>query len=60
MVKLTQTMMADRLMFVDDPQCTVLEVGKGWRSTLLESLHPGHAMGWSRVGHGTMGRSRVA
>ena len=26
MVKLTQTMMADRLMFVDDPQCTVLEV----------------------------------
>ena len=26
MVKLTQTMMADRLMFVDDTQCTVLEV----------------------------------
>ena len=29
MVKLTQPMMADRLMFVDDPQCTVLEVGGG-------------------------------
>ena len=26
MVKLTQTMMAERLMFVDDTQCTVLEV----------------------------------
>ncbi len=26
MVKLTQTMMSDRLMFVNDTQCTVLEV----------------------------------
>lgn len=27
MVKLTQTMMADRLMFVNNTECTVLEVG---------------------------------
>ena len=27
MVKLTQTMMSDRLMYVDSTECTVLEVG---------------------------------